>query len=368
MKALFVFSLLASNLSLAKGIEVDTLFLKKEAEITGIFKELRSADSDQPRFMANEDLREELKTFLTHPSVMPFEFEEWTSMSKIVSPDGEFRLFNWNIEDDQGIHTHYCFLVKPNSGGKENTVIELLEDKITLPPRPDQTLTAEHWYGALYYNIIPVKKGNKTMYTVLGYNGNDRTTNRKLIDVFYFKGKNLRMGYPLFQENQGSARLVRRVFFEYSEKAIITVRMNDNLGAIVFDHLVPETPNLEGLYDFYIPDMTYDGYKWQDGIWLYKEDIIAYNDENKKIRQYVPDDEGTNSLYRDVNDVWIDPVDPNTANGGVDATAPIENVNAKNNKTRNGNAKHRKFKIFKSRKGPRSAVTGESTKPKKVKN
>jgi len=368
MKTLLFFTIIVSAPCFGKGGGMDTLSQRKEFEINQILNKVRNAETDDIRYMHNEDLREELKSFLVHPGAMTYPFSEWNTMSTITAPDGAFRIFNWNVESDFGTHAHYCYVVKPD--GKQNTVIELTEDKITISARPEQTLTAEHWYGALYYNIIPIKKGNKTMYTILGYNGNDRSTNRKILDVFYFKGKSLRMGYPLFQEGPESTRLLRRVFFEYSEKAIISVNLNEKLGAIVFDHLVPESPLLVGMYDFYIPDMTYDGYQWEDGIWLYREDIIAYNDENKKIRYYGPGEDSLDIEYHEANDVWLNPVDPNAPNGGgVDATAPVEDVTdkKKNNSTRNGNATHRKFKLF-NRKGPRSAVTGESSRRKKVKS
>lgn len=369
MKTAGLIFMLIPVIALSKGIENDTFLVRMEGEINVILNDLRNAKTDGEREMFNMDLRESLKGLLEYPDVMTYPFSSWTTMSTISAPDGAFRLFNWNVEDDFGTHSHYCYLVKPN-GGKENTIIELIEDRITISPRPDQTLTADHWYGALYYNIIPVKKGNKTLYTIFGYNGNDRNTNRKLLDVFYFKGKQLRMGYPLFQEAPNSAHLLRRVFFEYSEKAIISVRMNDKLGAIVFDHLVPESPQLEGIWDYYIPDMTYDGYKWENGLWVYVEDIVAYNDPNLKIRQYGTDDDG-NDTYREVNDVWVNPVDPNApAGGGNNAVAPVESVNnnKKNKKSGSGDKKHRQFKFVNRLKGPRSAITGERSRQKKNRN
>jgi hypothetical protein len=242
-----------------------------------------------------------------------------------------------------------------------------MEDRLTITPRPEHTLTADHWYGALYYNIVPVIKGNKTLYTIFAYNGNDASTNRKLLDVFYFKGKSMRIGYPLFQEAPGSQHLLRRVFFEYSEKAIMSLRLNDNLGAIVFDHLMPETPQLEGIYDYYIPDMTYDGYKWENGIWVYVEDIIAYNDPNESVRQYIPGDDESEDRYREVDDVWTNPVDPNNPlGGGTNAIAPIENVNdADKKKANRERGKTRQFKFVNKLKGPRSAVTGERVRRKR---
>lgn len=369
MKLTGIILLLFPFLAFSKGLETDTLLIRQENEINVILTNLRSAKDDKARAPLNAQLKKELSAMLINPDVLDYPFRKWATMSTIASPDGEFRLFNWNVESDEGVHSHYCFLVK-KSTSEANIIIELKEDKFTISPRPEETLTADHWYGALYYNIVPVKKGNKTLYTIFGYSGNDRSTNRKLLDVFYFKGKTLRMGYPLFQEAPGSQHLLRRVFFEYSEAAIMTVRMNENLGAIVFDHLVPENPQLDGIFDYYIPDMTYDGYKWENGIWVYYEDIIAYNTNNEVVRNYTITDDGSPTTYRDTESGWIDPVDPDApAGGGTNAIAPVENVNDK--KKKNGEVKRkgkdRQFKFVNRLKGPRSAVTGDRVKNKRRK-
>jgi hypothetical protein len=283
-------------------------------------------------------------------------------MSTISSPDGAFRIFNWNTVNDAGLHSHFCYVVVPTRGDKPNTIYTFKEDRITIPPKPDNTLTPANWYGALYYNILPIKKGNKTFYTILGYNGGSTSTNKKIIDVFYFKGKNLRIGYPLFQESATSERLVRRVFFEYSEKTTIAVNMNERMGAIVFDHLAPETPNLVGFFDYYVPDMTYDAYRWNGTIWQYEEDLIAVNKENRKTRVYKPTDVDESEDFIEVKDVWVNPVD-NGAPIGVSGGNPIAPVkeevegSKKGKKDKNKNKRHKRLFQKKSKK-PRSAVTG----------
>lgn len=360
MRALLLFVILFQGLVHAKNIEVDTVLIRKEDEIAEILNNLRSAQTDIDREMFNQDLQAALEEILARPAVMDYPFEKLTSMSTIASPDGAFRIFNWNIEDASLTHSHFCYVVRPGRGNKPNQVYKFKEDKVTLPPRPTNTLTPNNWYGCLYYKIIPVPKGSKTYYTVLGYSGEDRITNQKLIDVFYFKGKNLRLGFPLFQEGKESKRLARRVFFQYSDKAVISVNMNEKIGGIVFDHLVPEQKNLEGMYDFYIPDMTYDAYKWSDGVWRYHEDVIAYNDPNRNIRQYRPTEEGDGSEFEEVRDFWINPVDQNSpVNSGSDATAPIEDVRDTKDKKkgkRKDKKGRRKFKLFKRKQKNRSAI------------
>lgn len=349
MKRLLFISCLVSFSLFAKEIEIDTALTNGEVRIGKILTQLRAATDDAEKEFINIELEAELENLLEHPQVIEYPFESWTTMSTIVSPDGEFRIFNWNIEDKQLNHTHYCYVVKKKRG-KKNQVFKFKENKLNLPPRPENTLTPDMWYGALYYKIIPVQKGSKTYYTVLGFSGKDRSSNMKLLDVFYFKGRTLRMGYPMFQESKDSKRLKRRVFFEYSEKAVVSVRLNEKLGGIVFDHLVPEQKNLEGLYSFYIPDMTYDMYKLVDATWRYQEDVIAYNDENRKIKQWRPTDGGNGSEYEEVKDFWIDPVVPGAIGGGNDATAPVVDVREKEDKKKSKRLKRKKDKNKRFRK------------------
>lgn len=343
----------------------------KEEELASALNELRNAATDAEREMKNTIFIEKLKTILPLEGVMNHPFSQLTSMSTIAAPDGAFRIFNWNVENDSQVHKHYCYVVVPTRSGKPNQVIELIEDRFTIPRHPYTTLTPEHWYGALYYEIVPVRKGTKTLYTIFGYSGNDRSTNQKLLDVFYFKNDRLRIGYPLFQESEGSKRLVRRVFFEYSNSAFMSLKMNESMNKIVFDHLSPESPSMEGFKDYYVPDMTYDAYYWTGKFWQYQSDVIAYNKENKRIKQYKPgsvsvseENDTTEAEFIDVKDRWINPVDKNSpVENGRDATAPVEEYDAKKGETKTKKQKQRhkrprrRHRIFGKKKGkPRSAI------------
>jgi hypothetical protein len=56
----------------------------------------------------------------------------------------------------------------------------------------------ERWYGALYYEVIPVKKGGRTLYTLLGWKGYSKAETRKVIEMLSFKGGKPRFGAPVF--------------------------------------------------------------------------------------------------------------------------------------------------------------------------
>jgi hypothetical protein len=156
---------------------------------------------------------------------------------------------------------------------------------------------------------------------MFAYDGATRSSNKKILDVFWFKGKSLRIGYPLFQDERNKTELHKRVFIEYSEKASISVNHKPSINKIVFDHLMPETPNLKGMYEYYIPDMSYDAYFWENDFWNYQADIIIGNDKEKSRREYYLDEETGEEQYRIVP---IDYVKPE----GKDLTTETENGNS----------------------------------------
>ena len=52
---------------------------------------------------------------------------------------------------------------------------------------------------------------------------------------------------------------------------------------IVFDHLVPSRKDLEGLHEYYIPEGTFNAYKYRNGKWWLEEDVDIRN--TQKIRK-----------------------------------------------------------------------------------
>ena len=306
MKILFYILLLIPTFSFAKKIEIDTFLVRKENDLAILLDKLRKSKGDAELEFNNLNFDAELKEVLKAPGILDYPFEKLNTMSTIISPDGVFRVFNWNIEKENQTHFHFCYVVKKGRGNK-NQIIKFKEDKFTLGPRPDGMLTPNRWYGGLYYKIVPIQVGRKTMYTMFAYNGGTRSSNKKILDVFWFKGRSLRMGYPIFQDERNEEELHRRVFIEYSEKASVSVRYEANINKIVFDYLRPEAGNLKGMYEYYIPDMSYDAYFWENNFWNYQADIIVGNDKQKSRRKYYIDKDTGEEKFKIVSIDYVNP-------------------------------------------------------------
>jgi len=335
MKLLLYILLLIPNFTFAKKIEIDTFLVRKENDLVLLLDKLRKSKDNAELDYNNLNFEEELKEVLKAPGILDYPFDKLNTMSTIKSPDGVFRVFNWNIEKENQVHYHFCYVVKKGRGSK-NQIIKFKEDRFTLGPRPDGMLTPNRWYGGLYYKIVPIQVGRKTMYTMFAYNGSTRSSNKKILDVFWFKGKSLRLGYPIFQDERNEEELHRRVFIEYSEKATISVRYDAGINKIIFDHLRPEAVKLKGMYEYYIPDMSYDAYFWENNFWNYQADIIVGNgnEKEKSRREYYIDTETGEEKFKIVPLDFVNPnVDTRTFKGDIENDNLTDKEKRKRKKT-----------------------------------
>ena len=213
----------------------------------------------------------------------------------------------------------------------------------------DQTVTHENWYGCLYYDIIDVKKRNKTYYTLLGYDPNNQRSSIKLIDALYFTGKFPNFGYPLFETESG---LARRVIFEYSNQASMSLRFDEQRNKIIFDHLSPESPGMKDFREYYVPDMSYDAYEFKNNQWNLIEDIVAINKKEKEtveLKAYDSDQDTIVSIER--KNQWENPEGENApVEGGSHKAAMPEDLTEeeqKKQRKKKKRTKRRKNKVHK---------------------
>ena len=151
--------------------------------------------------------------------------------------------------------------------------IETLNDctKDVSANNPEKSsFNAKRWYGAVYYNMIPIKIDNKTYYTLLGYKGTDGLIKTRVIEVLHFKGKSAQFGAPIFIHEKSSPK--RRIF-KYSSQSNMMFRWEAEKKMIIFDHLSAPSSLLSGQWQHYGSDMSFDAYKASKNGWLYIEDV-----------------------------------------------------------------------------------------------
>ena len=299
-----LFFLLLLFLALNSPLNSQDFLEQKEIELNEKLLQLRSAKTDEEMDQLNLLFKADMASFLKTDGIFKYAFKHFKTIAILDSPDESLRIINWNIEYTDFSYSYCAFVLRWDSEKKVALVTELIDNLDPYTAKPEGIIDAKNWYGALYYKILPFKRNSKTEYILMGWDGGTTMSNFKLLDVLTFNASTLKLGSPVFKQKQS---VLNRVVFEYSENAKISLRFEEKYYRIVFDHLSPEAEGLEGVYSYYVPDMSYDCYYYDDEVWILKEDVIAINDEQDKTGQvYVIGKDGKfkKKLYKKK---WLNP-------------------------------------------------------------
>jgi hypothetical protein len=134
----------------------------------------------------------------------------------------------------------------------------------------------------------------------------------------------------------------KRVFFEHSNKAFMSLNYDADRESIIFDHLSPETPSLIGFYEYYVPDLSYDQLTLSNNKWVLNENIVSVNGKEAKAYtlQHINNKTGE-VVSKSVKNKWQDPTDlaaPGGANQHIAKLPGDEISKSKETKTTDPNS------------------------------
>lgn len=261
--------------------------LPDQQKIEELTNRLINSDDDQTKSSLNKQLKETLILELNKESAFQFSFSSVKSMSIFAPPDSSFRLFNWSIPWNDGTYNYECGILKRNENGQTDFYfLKELEDIFKDDVNWENTVLRDSiWPGGLYYQLIAKSDQLPTYYILLNWDGNNRLTNKKSIDVLWL-GSNgaTHFGAPIFvQENKKK----NRILFEYAGEQAMNLRYNKKLDRIEFDQLYPIRSDLEGIYEYYYPEVVKDAFKWEDEKWIFMKDINFDEEKYYKARKQI---------------------------------------------------------------------------------
>lgn len=241
--------------------------------ITALFDVMRTAE-DSSKLAASSNLESLLSDFYASEQNFELEFDSIPFLGQISSPDNVVKMSSWNVALDNGAFQYHC--VMRHRVAKKAVSVTVFHDVNEDWERIDRKpVRPNKWYGALYYRILSNKFRGKTYYTLLGWDGKDNITNRKVVDVMTFQGNSVMLGASVFEDESG--RPAHRLVFEYGNDVSMALNYDEREKMIIMDHLVPEDSRLVGMYQFYGPDFSYDALQFKKGEWVLMRDVFAKN-------------------------------------------------------------------------------------------
>lgn len=204
-----------------------------------------------------------------------YPFDSLPTISHIYAPDSNFRILTWQLDLGKGINRYYGTI---QMEGQKLKMFPLFDTSDTMVYHNQSTLTKDSWYGALYYRILKNYAQGRYYYTLLGYDAGDLFCDRKIIDVLWFQEGYPMFGAPLFKYKfqDGRTEMKNRIFIDYKFDATASLGYDTTQQMIIYDHTAPTDSVSVGLTFSYVPDGTYEGFKFLNECWNWVETVFTF--------------------------------------------------------------------------------------------
>ena len=160
-------------LSFLVKAQENSQFLEDEDSLVSGFSMLfendgtRYTKTDNEKDSLNAIIIEYFHNSLKQQNSFEYPYSAIKKIGNIYSDDKKVRLITWNIKYKNGEYKYFGFMQHVNK--KKNRIDTwMFVDESALMPNPEKlSLYHNHWYGALYYQIVEVKDGGKSIILLL---------------------------------------------------------------------------------------------------------------------------------------------------------------------------------------------------------
>ena len=269
-----ILCLLVFNSNAQLSAENKRLLSGMEDSLKNLALKTLTGQSAEIRFRNDSLFTRHLVKALKTPHSFYFPFDSVQHVSRLYAPDSSFRLFTWQlVMSDNLTRQHGAIQMKTGDGTLK---LFPLIDKSDVTDRQEYAEGSHlNWIGAVYYRIILTKSNNRPYYTLLGYDENNLKSNRKIIELLHFQNEEPRFGERLFsfEEDKDFRNSQSRYIMEYRKNAGARLTYDDDLGMIIFEHLISESGESNKKWT-YIPDGDYEGFRWKHGKWVHVDKVF----------------------------------------------------------------------------------------------
>lgn len=255
------------------------MFGVDEDSLSAMFKRIIKEESFSRKLELNGLFHSYFEMTLAKPGSIDYPFDSLKHVGRILSRDKMVRVITWNIPQAGGLQSYFGFVQVRGRDG-QCKLHRLIDARELVVDPMNQRLAPDCWLGALYYDIIDIEHGGIPMYILLGFDFNNILTSKKVIEVVSIDAQGVpSFGYPIFRVDEST---LSRIVFEYSARVVMNLKYLHDAKMIVFDHLAPSRNDFTGNFQFYGPDFTYDGFKYNKGYMDYVRNVDMRNPRREK--------------------------------------------------------------------------------------
>ena len=273
-------------------------FEKREDSLKKFGYSIVFAPLAEQRLRADSQFIKTLVRTLKLKNSFYYPFDSLTTISRLYSPDSVFRIFTWQFKKDELFYLQQGAIQMRTKDGSLKLIP--LHDVSMFTKNPlDSVRTPNNWIGAIYYKIIEKVWNGKKIYTLLGIDDYSIASNKKWMEILTFNPQGDPVfGGPYISFKDDSARSpkrpVNRYGIEYKKEASSTFNYDRELDMIVYDELISESDEPSNK-ETYVPDGDFQGFKWQDGLWVHVPKLFDFKLKDGQFpqEQIILDDAGS---------------------------------------------------------------------------
>ena len=284
----FIFSFLTIISSFCFAQKNDSafyVFKQVERNLQDLQKKTFFSRSEKERIEGNKEFMREWEKIIANPKILEYPFDSLREISILTPKDKKFKLITWNLAREDGSHAFFGYLLVNNSKRIKTGFLKhelqysyeyfRLIDRSATVKNPETYIgTTDKWFGMLYTQLISCDD----FYTLIGWDGNDKLTQRKFVDVLSFRGD----GTPVFGKDvfKFPKKNPKRLMFEWSQEVSMSLKYVEKRDLIVYNHLSSKQEGsvLDGQLQYYGPDGRYDALQLQKDKWVVLENVEANSD------------------------------------------------------------------------------------------
>lgn len=275
---IFLLSIFISSLSFAQIGKAELKLLRqKEDSLQTYAAKIIRGDKSEDRLNADSLFTRILVRALKNTNSFHYPFDSLETISRLYSPDSSFRIFTWQLVipalTGNTVRQHGAIQMRTPDGSLK---LFPLIDKSDVTVNVEDTVGNNYgWIGAIYYKIILKKTETQKYYTLLGFDENNISSSRKIIEVLTFNNGAPTFGGSYFsgEKADGFSKWQSRYIMEYKKEAGPRLNYDKELDMIIVEHLVSESNEPKKKWTL-IGDGDYEGFVWKGNKWMHVEKVF----------------------------------------------------------------------------------------------
>lgn len=274
MQSKFATLLFVCVFPLFLGAQVpDSIIAKHEMTMAKWANSVMTDTLKESRIASNRLLAKQMNEVLKLEGSFEYVFDSLPTISFQYPADSTFRVVTWQLYVDINEYQYFGFIQTNDPIPKLFTLNDKSEEIVDLAY---DVLTPDNWYGAVYYKIKSFSTPQGTKHLLFGLDGYRLYNKRKIVEILSFENGQPIFGSALFSPADISRTDLykNRLMMEYSAEASTTFNYNEELGMIVKNHLIPLRTSAQIKGETYVPDGSFEGYKLEGELWVYKEKLF----------------------------------------------------------------------------------------------